>query len=326
MQETASGRRILLRYSKFVNSELPAPIFLRSGDLETELENRQMMTAVELAKKLGWRGALESIYAPDEIAYMSDANRCKFLDLLPLSKDNTIALEIGCGLGQHTAAIARRVKHLDVLEVRLLSALFTKIRCEQNSLENVNFACGGDDCRIPYPNDTYDIVILNLVLEWCANGAAELPAEHGQHRMLSEIRRVLKPRGIVQLNTKNRFSYRLIIGGRDEHCHGVRFGSALPRWLLRRLLRKAPLGHLHSYGALRRLVQRAGLSPISTYWAVPEMRFAEHFVETDAASIRTARRSLSRQSDTRATNLLMQLTPARLVRYFTPGLFVIARK
>ena len=102
------------------------PIFLRSGDLETELENRQMMTAVELGKKLGWRGALESIYAPDEIAYMSDANRCKFLDLLPLSKDNTIALEIGCGLGQHTAAIARRVKHLDVLEVRLLSALFTK--------------------------------------------------------------------------------------------------------------------------------------------------------------------------------------------------------
>ena len=85
-----------------------------------------MMTTVELAKKLGWRGALESIYAPDEIAYMSDANRCKFLDLLPLSKDNTIALEIGCGLGQHTAAIARRVKHLDVLEVRLLSALFTK--------------------------------------------------------------------------------------------------------------------------------------------------------------------------------------------------------
>jgi tRNA G46 methylase TrmB len=81
-----------------------------------------MMTTVELAKKLGWRGALESIYAPDEIAYMSDANRCKFLDLLPLSKDNTIALEIGCGLGQHTAAIARRVKHLDVLEVRLLVA------------------------------------------------------------------------------------------------------------------------------------------------------------------------------------------------------------
>ena len=71
---------------------------------------------------------------------------------------------------------------------------------------------------------------------------------------------------------------------------------------------------------------RFGWFTISTYWAVPEMRFAEHFVETDAASIRTARRSLSRQSDTRATNLLMQLTPARLVRYFTPGLFVIARK
>ena len=211
----------------------------------------------------------------------------------------------------------------------MLNLLFTRVRCEQQSQLNVNFACGGHDCTLPYPNDSYDVVILNLVLEWCATATGavlELSAEDGQRLMLSEIRRVLKPGGVLQLNTKNRFSYRLMLGGRDEHCHDMRFGSALPRWLLRRLLSKPPLGHLHSYGALQRLVQSAGLSPFATYWAVPEMRFPEHFVETDAASIRAARPSLFKQSNTRATNLLMKVTPARLVRYFTPGLFLIARK
>jgi len=301
-------------------------LFLRPGDIENQLKNTQMMAAVELGKKIGWRGAVESIFSPQEIAYISDASRCKFLDLLPLSKGNTAALEIGCGLGQHTIELASRVKRLDVLDVQLGNLLFTQVRCQQASQVNVDFACGGHDCWLPYPNDTYDVVILNLVLEWCAKEAAELSAEDGQRRMLSEIRRVLKPGGVLQLSTKNRFSYRLMLGGRDEHCHGMRFGSALPRWLLRKLLPKPPLGHLHSYGALQRLVQSAGLSPFSTYWAVPEMRFPQHFVETDAASVRVARRFLSRQSDTRATNLLMQLTPAGLVRYFTPGLFLIAIK
>jgi SAM-dependent methyltransferase len=286
----------------------------------------QVVSAIELAKKIGWRGALEAVYAPDQLAYMTDPKRLKFLDLLPLSKHDTVALEIGCGLGQHTTEIANRVKRLDVLEVRLGNVLFTKLRCEQNAQKNVKFACGGDDCRIPYPDNSYNVVILNLVLEWCASGSAELSPQEGQQRLLSEIYRVLKPGGVVQINTKNRFSYRLIAGGRDEHCHNMRFGSALPRGLLRRLLPTTAPGHLHSYGGLRRLLLSAGLSPVSSYWALPEMRFAEHFIETDVSSIRTARRYLSQQGETRLSNLLLKMTPAWLVRYVTPGLFFIARK
>jgi SAM-dependent methyltransferase len=306
------------------------PVFLRFSNIKAELTGyANEKKAIELARKVGWRSALETVYDPGLVTYSADATRSKFLDLLPLSKEMT-ALEIGVGLGQHTAELASRVKRLDTLEVRLVNAVFTKIRCEQSGITNVTFACGGDDCRLPFPDNSYDAVILNLVLEWCASGNPEEPGPAGQRRLLSEIHRVLKPNGFLQLSTKNRFAYRLLIGGRDEHTHEMRFGNALPRWLLRLILRlrgqDSPPGYLHSYNALKRLIQSVGLSPTRSYWAVPDMRFADRFIPTDAKAIRAARKELTRQSHTRATEILMRATPASFVRHFAPGLFVIAHK
>jgi SAM-dependent methyltransferase len=306
------------------------PVFLRFSNIEAELSGyANERKAIELARKEGWKRALELVYGPDMVAYSADPMRSKFLDLIPLSKNST-ALEIGIGFGQHTAELASRVKQLDTLEVRLVNAIFTKIRCEQSGITNATFTCGGDDCRLPFPDASYDVVVLNLVLEWCAGGNSEEPALVGQRRLLSEIHRVLKPNGFLQLSTKNRFAYRLLIGGHDEHTYDMPFGSALPRWLLRLFLqfqgKDRPPGYLHSYGALKRLIRSAGLLPVRSYWAVPEMRFAEYFIPTDAKTIRSARRSLTRQSNTWATDILMRATPASMVRYFTPGLFLIAQK
>jgi ubiquinone/menaquinone biosynthesis C-methylase UbiE len=306
------------------------PVFLRFSNIDAEISAYpDVNKAVELARTSGWRSALETVYGPDKIAYSVDSKRSKFLDLLPLSKDMT-ALEIGIGLGQHTAAIASRVSRLDTLELRLINAIFAKIRCTQEGVSNVTFICGGDDCRLPFPDASYDAVILNLVLEWCASANPDESAPACQYRLLSEIHRVLKPNGFVQLSTKNRFAYRLLIGSRDEHTHDIPFGSALPRWLLRLILRakgkNSYPGYLHSYSALKKLLRSIGLTPTQSYWAVPEMRFAVQFIPTDAKAIRMARRNLKRQSNTRATELLMRLTPAALVKYFTPGLFFIAYK
>jgi len=126
------------------------PVFLRFGDMDRELsEYPKERKAVELARMQGWRHALGALYDPGMVAYSADPARSSFLDLLSLSKSMT-ALEIGVGLGQHTAAIAARVAGLDTLEVRLVNALFAKIRCTQEGVINATFACGGDDCRLPF--------------------------------------------------------------------------------------------------------------------------------------------------------------------------------
>jgi SAM-dependent methyltransferase len=306
------------------------PVHLRFSDAERELANYpEGCRAIELAKSKGWRHALEAECDAAMVAYSADPKRWKFLEAVPFLKTMTV-LEIGIGHGQHTAEIASKVAHLDTLEVRLVNAMFAKIRCEQERVENVTFTCGGDDCRLPFPDGRYDAVLLNLVFEWCASEVSDEPAEVAQRRLLSEVYRVLKSGGIVQLNTKNRFSYRLLTGGPDEHTDEMRFGSALPRWLLRMILRvrrkPRPSGYLYSWRALKRLLHGTGFREIVSYWGVPEMRFPEHIIRADTQSVRTARKSISRQGESRRTDFLMRLTPASLVKFFAPGLFFVARK
>jgi ubiquinone/menaquinone biosynthesis C-methylase UbiE len=306
------------------------PVLLRYSDIEHERSQyAKEWKAVELAKANGWRRALEALYDRGMVKYSTSPERLKFIDLLPLSKDMT-ALEIGIGFGQHTAAIAERVKQLDTLEIRLVNAVFARIRCEQDGVDNVSFFCGGDDCRLPFPDNSYDAVLLNLVLEWCAGENQDEPAPVAQTRLLAEIRRVLRPGGLLQLNTKNRFAYKLLMGRGDEHAHDIPFGHALPRFLLRLITRWTgkgrPPGYLHSYTGLKRLLRRAGLVPIASYWAVPEMRYPDRLVPTEAHAIRAARPQLARLGESRLTNLLMHVTPASLVKHVAPGLFFVARK
>lgn len=306
------------------------PISLRFSDAERELANYpKEVRAVELAKNSGWRHALQTQWDAGTVTYAADERRLKFLEVVPLSKYMR-ALEIGVSLGQHTGQIASRVAHLDAFDVRLANAMFAKVRCEQEGIRNVSFVCGGDDCRLPFPDGRFDVVFFNLVLEWCAGDVKEEPHEVAQRRMLAEIHRVLKPGGVVQLNTKNRFAYRLLTGGPDEHNFQLPFGSALPRWLLSVILRARgaprPPGHLYSWRGLRRLLLDAGFTNLLSYWTVPEMRFPEHLVPCDGQTVRAARERIARQGETRRTNLLMRLTPPGLVKHFAPGLFFLGRR
>jgi len=139
-------------------------------------------------------------------------------------------LEIGCSLGQCTSILAKRAAEVWAIDVVRGQAEFTLVRCRQEGSSNVHVAAGGEDGRLPYRDGCFDVVILNLVLEWCGSRSSE---DHVvvQRRMLAEIARVLRPGGCAWISTKNRFAMRLLLGGRDEHMSGMRFGSALPGWL-----------------------------------------------------------------------------------------------
>lgn len=308
------------------------PSFLTRLPIESEEDAATLERLNEIASRAGWMASLADVYGETSniYKYVTDSSRASYLGMLPLTSDSVV-LEIGPGLGQFTEALAARVQMVYALEVVAGQARFAAKRCQQKGLTNVSIACGGDDCRLPYRDQSFDLVICNLVLEWSASRDPLERPEAGQERYLAEMARVLKPGGFLYLSTKNRFALRYLLGGRDEHVHNERFGSALPRWLMRSYLslrmRGRPQGVLHSYPMLRKMLQRAGMEPTQSFWAAPEMRYPTHFIPTDADSVRSARQLKGFcQGHSRLTMLFMPLIPASLVKYVTPGLTFLARK
>ncbi len=308
------------------------PLFLCFEPAEDEQTRAKLERLNRLARENGWQSALRVVYREEEafIRYVTDIGRASFIDLLPLTRDSDV-LEIGPGLGQFTTLLARRAKLVCALEVVAGQAEFTAERCLQEGVTNAHLAVGGDDCRLPYGDESFGLIVLNLVFEWCASRCLDETIANVQRRLLDEICRVLRPGGSLYLATKNRFALHLLIGKPDEHCYGLRFGSALPRWFARFLIRMKghtrSLGMLYSHTALKAMLRDAGFENVDSFWAAPEMRFPTHYVPTDAASIRESRRSPGFiQGEMRSTRLLMPFIPASLVKHFTPGLTFLATK
>ena len=308
------------------------PVFLadRSG-ANDELSGVKLVDLVAQAQAIGWEAALRKLLGHDRglMDYVTDVSRSRFLELLPLSP-NTRVLEIGPGLGQITRQLAPRVGSVDALEISEAQAQFVRISCEQSGLGNVAVACGGDDCKLPYADGLFDLVVLNLVFEWCGG---RFPGSHeeAQQRLLQEIHRVLKPGGQLYLSTKNRYGLRLLLGRNDEHLYGMRFGSCLPRavgaaWLRRHGQTRAR-GHLYSFDGLDALLAKAGFGTRRAFWAAPEMRNPDRFMPVDASAIRAARREGGfREGNGRLEQLVMSRLPAGLVKHVSHGLATLATK
>lgn len=287
-------------------------------------DQAQLDTLNRVAKLQGWRSGVSAAYDRELLNYVDNPERLIFLSLLPLDPGDAI-LEIGPGMGQISIPLSRRVATVDALEVVRGQAEFCAERSRQEDAKNIRITAGGDNCELPYGDASFNGVILNLVLEWCGWRAAG--SHEDMHRkLLAEVSRVLKPGGFFYLATKNRFSLRLLTGGRDEHMFQMRFGSALPRWLSRILLRgRRPAGHLHSYGALRALLLGAGFRRIESYWATPEMRWPTHMLRFESDDFARQRRGV-RQGENRRTHAIASLLPSSMIKHVAPGLAFLARK
>jgi SAM-dependent methyltransferase len=286
----------------------------------------QLGRLIALARHAGWRRALQTIYGDGPfVDYIVDESRLSLMPVLPLEPSSSI-LEIGPGYGQMTVALSKRVASLDAVEADLGQARFCKIRTDQEGCRNVRIVAAGEAGNIPFGDCSFDGVVMNLVLEWCGIRETERSHEDVQKQYLSEIRRVLVPGGFFFVSTKNRYSLRLLTGGRDEHMSNMPFGSALPRWLGYLITSgRRQAGYLHSYSELLRMLKLAGFNEIAGFWAAPDMRWPKKYVSYDSDLSVIRDKQLTGLMPIRS-RLAMRAVPTRLLKYVAPGLTFLARK
>jgi SAM-dependent methyltransferase len=303
----------------------------QSEDPDDSTRVDQLDSMVERALRVGWLQAARETYAhnPNMERYITDQSRHGYLGLVPITAESRV-LEIGCALGQCTTLLAPKCKVMVAMDVVRGQAEYTKVRCAEAGLSNVHVAVGGHDGALPFRDACFDVVILNLVLEWCGSRTS---ADHDvtQRRLLSEIARVLNRGGTLWLSTKNRFAMRLLLGGCDEHMSGMRFGSCLPGFVSGAILRARGIsrsrGLLHSHTQLKRMLLDSGFSRCEAALGLPEARYAEQFVLADSPTFRALRaEGRVKLGSGRFVSRIMRVVPSKLVKHVAWGNAFVATK
>ncbi len=108
--------------------------------------------------------------------------------LLPHLRSGMSLLDCGCGPGTITLGLAEAVSPGQVVGIDIEEANIDRARAHaaEQGIPNVRFEVGSV-YELPFPDDSFDAVFANTLLEHL-----EKPAE-----ALNEMRRVLKPGGVV---------------------------------------------------------------------------------------------------------------------------------
>jgi SAM-dependent methyltransferase len=184
------------------------------------------------------------------------------------------ALDFGAGWGINAVCLAPHFEEVVAVELSWHRLLNLRLWSDAQRITNITPVCGGDTARLPFPDQYFDLVVLNGVIEWIPVGRRGNPRAH-QIAFLKEIARITKRDGEVFLASENRYAYHYWTGRPDDHTN-LLFGSLLPRPLANaysKLRNKRPYQH-YTYSApqYRRLLADAGIHHTEIHGLIPAHR------------------------------------------------------
>ncbi|MGH9356428.1 MAG: methyltransferase domain-containing protein, partial [Terriglobia bacterium] len=248
---------------------------------------------MENARSTSWRSAARSRFTdPEMINGLLNLQRASWLPLLGLPAD-AVALDVGCGYGAIAHSLALAMKEVCAIEAVPERIEFTQERLRQEKLDNVTLV-QASAMDLPFFESSFDLVVLNGILEWVGEWDPEGRPRDVQLKFLSSVRRLLKDGGVAVIGIENRFSLGSILGGQDHS--GIQYTSLVPRWFATRMLRRSSTAHYrtvlnakkeyrtYTYSApgYRKLVAEAGYGASTVYWAIPNYNEPSQLVPVEA--------------------------------------------
>lgn len=193
---------------------------------------REEMAAIlnQMNSGVCWKDALkesDSRVVKEKYSFITDEWRANWHWFLPLGK-NARVLDIGSGMGTISAGLAGRFGEIWAVEPVAERAEFCRIRMEQDNIKNVK-VIQSDLYHLPFPENSFDLVVMNGVLEWLGSAEKEGRPGDWQKKGLDIALRLLRPGGYLYIGIENRFGYDTFLG-RTDHS-GLKFTALMPRFL-----------------------------------------------------------------------------------------------
>jgi SAM-dependent methyltransferase len=305
------------------------PHFVSEFPYWGEIPQQEMQKVNRLTQTGNWQSVLRESTEPSVqrastmIQNVDRANWHYLLDLPPESR----VLDLGAGTGTTSHALAKHYREIVALEPVLERVQFMQQRFAQEHLPNVRVV-RSSLWTLPFAPESFDLVAMNGVLEWVAEGIPGDPEEL-QERALRNAFRLLRPGGYLYVGIENRYSPGYFIGYNDPHA-GIPFVTVLPRRLAHWYARKKGLNgyrnYLYSRAGYRKLLSRAGFTRFEFYLAIPSYNHPRFLIPLKGNGFSYYARNFTVHSSGVRKLLHLFLVKLGVMKYFEYSFVILAGK
>jgi len=273
-----------------------------------------------------WRTALETLGLPTLSAkrhWMTDTGKALFYASLTAAGSHR-ALDVGAGSGVIAEGLSAQFERVVALEHDAGWSEFMRVRFAQDRLPNIEVV-HGSATALPFDADTFDLVVVNGVLEWIPDARTRDTPREAQLRFLEDARRVLRAAGAIGIAIENRISL-WNLRGASPHAEPA-YAAILPRsianWYTRRVQGRDYRNWIYTYWGYRRLLRSAGFRDIVIQQVQPTYHTPQEVLRIDRA--REARRyfRLRRPASAALVDLLASIGA---LGYLAHSFYIQARK
>lgn len=251
------------------------------------LPENELKSLNEFVKSNYWRDAFKKMDLPilkRKEGWFTNCNKARYYINIPSLKNSV--LDIGAGGGVISQELSKVFKQVYALEYNPRWLKFLSSRFRQDKINNIHII-RGNAIDLPFRKNSFDLVIVNGVLEWVADFSLDNSVKDIHKKFLREIVGIIRPGGKIAIAIENRFYLRWFLG---QSPHGEPpFVAVLPRFMAdficRRLIKGNYRYHIYTYWGYKRLLREAGLKNINIQLALPSYYTPEFIVSLDKKSL-----------------------------------------
>jgi ubiquinone/menaquinone biosynthesis C-methylase UbiE len=218
-----SGLLICDRCGKKIPKSDDVPVFTEDKYWGKVPED-ELKQVIETIDKRGFESFDDQLQK--KFDYTSHEDRADWRFFIPITKESKI-LDIGAGLGRISIPLSRICSEVVACDKSITRMRFLKRRAQNEKLDNIKVVVA-DIFDLPFKDNSFDLIVMNGVLEWVGQTDLFVNPRYAQIRSLEICRRLLKEGGHLYIGIENRFAHAYLKA--SDH-NGLRFTSYMPRWL-----------------------------------------------------------------------------------------------